>query len=129
MKLLLIPFLASILSASTPEINLVTAGRSDFGIVIAPGSDSLTAAAVETLREYIFKVSKAQMPVIRNPATSGKYIYIGKDASDDTGVKNRMSETGDEGFIIRITAGSIYQLQCCCYFPGRIPGMYEAYRN
>jgi hypothetical protein len=108
MKFLIIPMLASLLTVSSPDIRLVTGKRSDFSIVIASGSDSLTSAAAVTLRDYLFKISGAKIPVISNSEEDGRYIFIGMNSIKDPLLKSKISEFGDEEFIIRTSAESIF---------------------
>lgn len=98
--LIFIPILISFLLNHDPETRLVTNNRSEFSIVVAKDCDSLTNAAAATLKEYIYRISKAELPVINDPQPGGKYVFIGSSTLIEGPLKRKTSELGKEDFII-----------------------------
>ena len=109
-KLFLISLVVlSFYSCSEKEGNIRLSGdhKSQFSIIVDSKADSLTHKAALEIQKYIYKVSKATLPVVHQLKNKEKYILIGKKFIKDSSLLNKISKLKKDGFIIRSGDNSI----------------------
>jgi hypothetical protein len=94
------------INSTGQELILVHDGVSDFCICLPENASARTAAAAETLRSYLRRISGADLPILRSADCSKKRIVfeISPVADGDT----EMSSLGSEGFRIKTADENLY---------------------
>jgi hypothetical protein len=91
-------------SVSAAELPLVTAGRSDYAIVIPKDAAPAERRAGEELRSHLEQMSGVKLPVVTDdaPLPPRAIVLGGRNRYLDTlGVKLDPAKLGNEGFVLR----------------------------
>ena len=83
------------------HITLVQENRSDYTIVVATNSDSLTQLAAQEIQNYIFKISAVKLEIVNEESKSGKSIILGNELLNDKTLFAELDTMDDDGFIIK----------------------------
>jgi len=84
-------------------------GKALVSIVIADNASGETVFAATELRDYIKKISGAVVNIIKEKASTGKNIYVGKSNAVDA-LKVSAENLEKEGFIIQTVKGNLILL-------------------
>jgi hypothetical protein len=106
-KLIILFLTVSLLASCTGRVTLFKKDKLLFNIAISSKSDSLTIEAAGLLKTYIYKITGADVQVIKDPADDLKYIYLGKDIQKEDSVTGIINNLKNEGFIIDIDQNRI----------------------
>lgn len=88
------------------SLHMVENGHSTFSVYLPAGSSDSTRANVDTLCRYIHEVSGAEIPVTDDPNHKGNRIVVEIGDSRDSRLK--ISDLGNDGFVIRTDEGNLY---------------------
>ena len=106
-------FLIFLLSAGfrTPGKNLQISnnGKAAMNIVVADNAGKEVLFAATELKDYVQKISGAELKIIKEKKATGKNIYVGKSKAVDA-LKVSAAGLEKEGFIIRTVNGNLILL-------------------
>ncbi|MCF8373960.1 MAG: DUF4838 domain-containing protein [Bacteroidales bacterium] len=110
MKYLIICLISlSILSCTSKKNGLVIVenGRTEYKILIAPNTDSLTQKAASELRYYFHEISDCELEVTTEMNDVGRFIKIGSQIIDDSLVLGKLSGLKRDGFILKTSGKNL----------------------
>src|SRR5574340_1407125 len=103
--------LASIVSGSafgraSDSLQLAENGHSKFRVLLPPDASEGVKANVDTLRRYFREVTSANLPVASGTDAAKNQVII--QIGDSRNGRGKVSELGQDGFIIRTIDGNLY---------------------
>jgi len=107
--LLIIFFLSQSFCPPAAKFQISKNEKALVNIVIADNADKEVLFAATELRDYIKKISGAELKIIKEKASTGKNIYVGKSKAVD-GLKVSAEGLEKEGFTIQTVKGNLILL-------------------
>ncbi|HUS01145.1 MAG TPA: DUF4838 domain-containing protein [Chitinophagaceae bacterium] len=107
--LLIILLVSGSFSPPAANFQISKNGKAAVNIVIADNAGKEVVLAATELRDYIKKISGAALKIIKEKASTGKNIYVGKSKAVDA-LKVSAEDLGKEGFTIQTVKGNLILL-------------------